>query len=219
MIAVAENLISVKLNQGPPTMQDMIVQHPGNSYIYEQSNFLMCVPACLNMILRRRNLTTYPQAEIACQLGLVVPPELIAEYPGARTSADEKDWGVHPQSDRTTIEGFLRKKGIPLAFKYMGAREIPTDSIIDFLSDNLQQDNDIIVGYNYTEVFKEGKNVGHVNLVKSVNTSIETVELLDPEDTETKTVLLKDLIRGVLDKRDGFWVFAESNRRIISTYI
>lgn len=219
MTAVVRNLVSERLIQELLTAENMIVKHPGNSYRYEQSDYFMCVPACLNMILKRRNLTTYPQAEIAYHLDLVVSPELIAKYPRARVSADEKDWGVHPQSDRTTIEEFLRKQGIPLVFKYISAKEVPTDSVTDFLSDNLCQDNDIMVGYDYATVFEEGKNVGHVSLIRSVNTSLETVELLDPEHADTIMVRLKDLIRGVLHQRDGFWVFGECDRRIITAYV
>ena len=197
----------------------MKIQNPNSSYEHESSGSLMCVPACINMILKRRNIPTYSQLEIACELGLVVPHHLLSQYPCAKTSEDEKDWGVHPQAKETSIDLFLKKKGVSLAFKYIGAHNLPSESVVDFLVDNLRQDNDIIVGYDYAAVFNDGKNVGHVSLIKSVNSIIETVELVDPEDTNIVSVQLKDLLRGVFQKKDGFWIFADSIEKIMHEYV
>ena len=196
----------------------MFIEHLGNSYEHESSGPLMCVPACLNMILKRRNMSTYAQIDIACILGLVVPPSLLAQYDCAETSETEEDWGVHPQADGTSIKLFLKIKGVPLAYRYVDAREIPSDSTLDFLSDNLQHDNDIIVGYDYAATFKEGKNVGHVSLIRSIDSITETVELVDPEVTHTVSAPLRDLSKGVREKNDGFWIFAESLDRITHEY-
>lgn len=197
----------------------MVIRHPLSSYKNEQSDSYMCVPACLNMIFRRRGMATYPQIQIAYALGLKVPLELKSKYPNAIVSNEELDWGVHPRKDGSTIEQFLKTNNIHLISRYFNVREIPHSSMIDFLSDNIKKGNDILVGYNYFSAFQKGLDVGHVSLVESIDTLENIIGLIDPEDLLPVKIKISNLLIGIFSKNSGFWVFGEDQKDICSNYV
>ena len=178
-------------------------------YPPEKAEPLMCVPACLNMIFRRRGLEPIPQKLIAVELGLVVPLRLQNSFPLACISEDSRDWGVHPQDERTSLKGFFDRQRIPLEEKFYLSSQIPTSfGYAEFLSLALESGNDVIVGYDYATVFRSGGNVGHVSLICDVDSAKDVAWILDPEsaDEGPMHVLLRDLVAGVRTQRDGFWI-------------
>lgn len=170
------------------------------------------------MILRRRGLEGLPQDTIACGLGLVVPPHLQNKYPCGIVSDDSSDWGVHPQSERSGIDLFLLNNHLTIFHVFVGINQISRQSVIDFLSDNLLNDNDIIVGYDYATAFNAGTHTGHVSLVSSLDTVREVLGLIDPEESREIFVPANQLLPGILRQRDGFWIFGTSSETIITDY-
>lgn len=181
------------------------------NYEFERSRDFLCVPACINMILRRRGLTAFDQLELAVELGLVVPSERAADFPGARVSDEEQEWGVHPQQPQYSLRGFLLRQEMPLEHKFIHWREVPSSAHIDFVVSHLDAGNDVIVGFDYKVVFSAGGHSGHVSLVLSSNPMTETMELLDPASASgTSTIVpLPHLIRGMAGKQDGYWLFGQ----------
>jgi hypothetical protein len=169
----------------------------------------MCVPACLNMILGRRGFEQLPQAVIATELGLVVPPRLRDVFPTAGVSENKRDWGVHPQHEGTSLKSLFARHDLPLSELFYLPSHIPSSfGYADFLISNLEFGNDVIVGYDYATVFGVGGNVGHVNLICDVDSVQDFACLLDPEfvDQGPQWVKIKDLINGIRAQQDGFWV-------------
>lgn len=187
-------------------------------YVLEKSNSYMCFPACLNMIFKRRGLRVFPQQQIAYSLNLKVPLPMKEKYPGAQFTEIEAEWGVHP-NERNLLEEFINKNEIKLSLKYINARDIPSHSIMDFLCDNLEAGNDIIVGYDYAAVFQDGLNVGHVSLISSVDDLRNLIILTDPEEVQPVQINAKQLTAGILKGSSGFWVFSSPNGRIFTCYL
>lgn len=188
-------------------------------YHIEPADQLMCVPACLNMVFSRRDLTPYKQSELGVLLGLVVPPELATKYPGAKVDQDISRWGVHPQEVETSVDTLFEKLNIPLRHYYYPISQIPAGSFIDFLSDNIKLDNDVIIGFDYLTVYGEGSHVGHVCLLDGVDDGKNLVHLVDPDASHggVKSVVCTNLIQGIMNKRDGIWVITDSSRIHIPT--
>lgn len=181
-----------------------------NIYVYEASDNLMCVPACLNMVFSRRGLKRVPQCELGYALGLVVPSRLSEQYPDARISDIEEDWGVHPQEPEYSISCLFERLGVPLYFHCFDATHVMSDGVESFLSENLKRGNDIIVSYDYHAVFSAGKNVGHVSLVSDVLSRREEIILVDPESETPVSIRGDALLRGARTvKHGGFWLIGD----------
>lgn len=184
------------------------------TYPAEQADNLMCVPACLNMILQRRGLQPFSQESIAGELGLIVPPELHGAFPSAGISADNRDWGVHPQNEATSLTAFLSRHRIQLCEAFYSPQQIPSSfGYGEFLLSAIEAGNDVIVGYDYAAVFGVGRHVGHVSLVCDVDSTGTRVCLLDPEfvDRGPQWLGLDQLLTGIRAQGDGFWLIGTAD--------
>lgn len=190
----------------------------GHSYIWRPSDPLMCVPATINLVFTRRGIGGVPDEEIARLLGLIVPPDRTTKYPFASVSADETKWGVHPQVQETSIQRLLETLGLPVFFAYLRRTEIPTHSILEFLRDNLDNGNDIVVGHDYRELYGKGSNVGHVSIVQSAELDTEDVVILEPFSGDNLVLTSEHLVRGIDKVQDGFWLFADRESNILRKY-
>jgi hypothetical protein len=164
------------------------------------------------MILKRRGYGKIESSIIACELGLVVPTKLAHKYTFAKVSNNKQDWGVHPQ--KFPIEKFLVNNNIELDFAFVPLSSIPPSSIPDFMEENIINGNDIIVGYDFAEVFDNGDHVGHVSLIGHINDLKDELLLYDPELTNPVTVSIKKLVQGIKRKQDGFWLFGQRSKLI-----
>lgn len=196
----------------------MARHQPENLYIAERSDSYMCFPACLNMIFKRRDLKIFPQQQIAYSLGLKIPLYMKEKYPNAQISDIESEYGVHPNNENS-LEQFINRNGIELKLKYINLKDIPSNSIIDCLCDNLETGNDIIVGYDYATVFQDGLHVGHVSLICSVDELKNTVVLMDPEEYQPIEVDIRKLLAGILKRSSGFWIFSSLGETISVNYL
>jgi hypothetical protein len=181
-------------------------------YPLEKAGEFMCVPACLNMIFKRRQLAALPQEVLASELGLTIPKRLQHLHPHAAISDDAKLWGVHPQNPTTSLARLFSNNLIPLAETFYLSSQIPSSyGYTEFIDTQLELGNDIIVGYDYASVFLIGAHVGHVSLVCQANQ--QAVWLLDPESTDegSKPVPMSSLLAGIKAVNDGFWIIGTAD--------
>ncbi|MBI3190259.1 C39 family peptidase [archaeon] len=159
-----------------------------------------CVPACISMILHRRNINHGSQEEIGYDLGLVVPKVRTEKKPAA-------GYGTRIGTKKYSINSYFRKNNIDLKEKYFPA-EITTD-VKKFIIENLKNGNDIIVCFNNKKLYGAG-DYGHISLIQSINN--ENIILIDPEKNMPKKrkVKLSKLVDAMKyhgkKNRGGFWI-------------
>lgn len=187
----------------------------GSPYKYSRAVALplLCVPACVNMVLVRHGYETISQTEIAEYLGLVVPPRLADTYPFAQVSEQETDWGVPPKTVERRLSELLNKHCSGKLFHlFAGWRMVPAHGHLEFIAEHLARDNDVFVGFQASAVYQEAKAVGHVAVVTAVDVRARTVKLIDPEvgDDEGIVVSWEQLLFGIKAVNDGYWLFGAS---------
>lgn len=182
-------------------------------YPYEPSRPFMCVPACINMIFKRRGFNSYDQLELGSRLDLVVPNDLPTIYPGMRTSDDMNQWGVPPHNLEALLNRLFSDLGLNLYHKYFPVHNIPTSSLIDFISDNLQLGNDSMIGFDYFTVYGNGEHVGHTSLISKTDSTQDLIWLTDPEyvPDNDRPIRYERLIHGMEVKKDGIWIFTSKD--------
>jgi len=181
-------------------------------YRREPSLPLLCVPACLNMILTRRGYPPISQADIARQLGLVVPQRLRDTYPFAEISETFLDWGIRPVTAEARIKSILRERAPTLHHTFRGWQEVPTSSQLEFIAEHLTRGNDVAVGFRASDIYDDAQPVGHVALIVDLDSRAELVRLMDPEVGTQEGVVVSwhRLLSGVMAVRDGYWLFGEN---------
>ena len=170
----------------------------------------LCVPKSINRVLNDQGLPTLDPLELGLELGLVVPISRLADYPGARVSEQEAQWGVHPQEAPYDIESFLLRHSIPLSYKFVLYNNIPSGEHVFFMESNLATGNSIIVGYDYKSVFGRGGNSGHVSVITKVDSIRDIVVLWEPENNEYINIQFNQLSIGIMKVRDGYWIFGRN---------
>src|SRR3989344_1434983 len=118
-----------------------------------------CVPACISMVLDRRNISYGSQEEIGYQLGLAVPKEFSARFPKARFEKPASGWGTEIQKDAYSLNNFFKKNSFPLKETGFFVDEIRDPK--KFLIDNLSKNKDIIVCFNYRVLYGDMGDCGH----------------------------------------------------------
>lgn len=181
-------------------------------YKHEPSLPLLCVPACINMILVRWGYPAIPQAEIARELGLVVPQRLSAEYPFAEVSEIPKDWGVRPATVESRICSLLGARAPNLRHTFQPWQRVPRSFELEFIAKQLAGGTDVMVGFRASDVYDGTEPVGHVAVIAAVDTRAEVVCLMDPEVGTEEGVVVSwtRLLTGIMAVRDGYWLFGDN---------
>jgi len=103
-----------------------------------------CVGACLEMILKRHNITKYDQEQIAYELGLIVPSHLASSFRHARTGEKPAaGYGTQIQKPQYSIDHFFEKYNLGFVQKYYYITDI--EEAKKFLGANNKQDILIIL--------------------------------------------------------------------------
>ena len=183
-------------------------------YSYEPSQPFMCVPACINMILRRRDFNSYDQLELGNRLGLIVPENLSSKYPGMRTSDDMNQWGIPSYNLETSLNKLFSSLDLNLYHRYFPVHYIPANNFIDFISENIELGNDIMIGFDYLSVYNNGEHVGHTSLISKADSIQNLIWLTDPEyiPENDRPIRCEKLIHGMEVKNDGIWIFTDKER-------
>ena len=69
----------------------------------------------------------------------------------------------------------------------------------------------MLAGIDYKSVFNTGKNVGHVVIITGMNKANDQIDVIDPsgDGDGLASISIQSLIKGMMDKSDGFWVIGE----------
>jgi hypothetical protein len=137
-----------------------------------------CVPAVLQMILKRRGLPYPSQAEIGYQLGLIVPPELKHHFTRVRTGPEPKTgYGTRTSEKPFSITRYFRKNNLPLKLTLRQPDRI--HKLGKYLTDALSCNDDVIICYNSRLLFGDG-DPEHVALIQSFDNETNRIWIIDP---------------------------------------
>lgn len=173
-----------------------------------------CLPCCIQWVMLRRGIKLISQDEMARDLGIVIAPE------------DQRLFNVKQQTKKGSIYGtltykipqFLKKHKISLTVKRYYPSKI--ENIEQFITNNLQAGNDIIVSFNMAAYAKpeSGVNYGHSCLVCAIRSAKnETIITLgDPAYTHRKffDIKLSALLDGMSTKYGKEKSFKVFNNKI-----
>lgn len=166
-----------------------------------------CVPACIQMILKRRKLPIYTQKTIGYALGLSVPKEYMHLYPNARTKQPSSGYGTEIQNPTYSIQSFFQTHAPSLIETYYPVDTI--NHVRTFIIKHLSLEHDIIVCFNNAILYGVG-DWGHVSLLSSIDK--DGITLIDPDvsSPDIRNVSIEDLIQAMnihgTDNRSGFWI-------------
>lgn len=158
-----------------------------------------CVPACIQMVLKRRGLPILDQEGIGIQLGLVVPPVEAAYFNNVSAGkAPPAGWGTRINIRRYGLNKFFTVNKLNLESVYM----LPNDfkQARDFIEERLGQNNDLLVCFKYGVLYHNNIPYGHASLIERIDG--QKITLVDPA-YERKKVTIKDLLSSIKDHRKG----------------
>jgi ribosomal protein S24E len=164
------------------------------------------------MVLLRRKLPIFSQEDIGYELGLTVPKRYKKLLPKARTGKKPSaGWGTQVGKRKYPINNFFRKHKIPLKEEYFSLQKI--ENVKDWIREQIEKDNDILVCFNYRKLYGKGKKKqGHVCILDTILR--DEVILIDPEYRVPKfrKVKLKKLLEAMKfhgeKNRAGFWLIS-----------
>ncbi len=181
------------------------------NYSVIQAKPYLCVAASLEMILKASLGSCMNQESIANYFGLCIPydkAEFFTDLKNITYSDEPSNWGITVK--KNGLNGFFQNFSIPLKEIY-----IPISTLNDFsfekeIERNLIERNHIICGYNYSSLYKNNENVGHVSIITGL-TDDGTIYLLDPGPKENgiKKINSYDLFIAIKRKNDGLWIITQ----------
>jgi hypothetical protein len=150
--------------------------NPPYLLIYEKP--YCCVPAVLQMVLRRRGLKYQSQEEIGYQLGLIVPSRYRHHFSKIRTGPEPKTgYGTQTSKEEFSIPKYFRKNNLPLTLTKR--QPVHSQELRECLSRFLACGDDVVICYNRPLLFGDG-DVEHVSLIQSFDNETDTVLIIDP---------------------------------------
>ncbi len=168
-----------------------------------------CVPACVQMILQRRKLPMLAQADIAYDLGVILPPKdkhlLPRSHSGPRPKAG---WGTRINLPRFSLTAFFEQRGYPLQVTFYPAKKFSSPEWFKkFLLNNVRQGNDLLTCFNYPQLYHQKGSWGHASLIEAVKKKCVTLYDPLPKRKEARKVSLNDLFAASKNHHyGGVWV-------------
>lgn len=179
------------------------------AYVAVKQEPYCCVPACIQMILDRRDLASISQEEIGNGLGLVIPEEDFYYFKNAATGRKPVyGWGTRINLKKYDLNIFFKKRKIPLESVRYSLETIA--DVPEFIAHNLEDGNDILTCYRFGSLYNKDNDNGHASLIEELNDS--DIKVVDPRYAKRKTVYLDNLIKAIAEHRSrnsafgGFWV-------------
>jgi hypothetical protein len=146
-----------------------------------------CVPSCIQMVLKRRNLPVVSLEEIGKNLGIIIP--------GAGIKKPPYGWGTRLDIPRYSLNNFLEKENIPLKCSKYHFNNISEFS--QFVTYNLLKGKDILAIYRYGTLYHKNIPWGHASLIQSIKGT--KIKLKDPNDNELKSVTIDNLVEALVN--------------------
>ena len=173
-----------------------------------------CVPAVLQMILKRRGLKYQSQEEIGYQLGLIVPSEDKDHFTKVRTGSEPKaGYGTQTSKEEFSIPNYFRKNNLPL--KLTKRQPAHVQELRKCLNNFLSCDDDVIICYNRQLLFGDG-DLEHVSLIQSFDNEADRILIIDPAIGAPKyrkvnlEKLSNVLISDQASEQVGLWIISFS---------
>lgn len=172
-----------------------------------------CVPASLLMILDRKNMSyNFTQDDIAYELGLTVPTKAKDLFDKARVTDIKpiSGYGTQIQKEEFSLSNFLKEHKLEVECEIIYLNTI--SNFKEFIMENLNCDNDIIVCFNYNKLYHFGNDGGHVSLIESIDE--DKVTLVDPDFKylpKRKIVIISSLMDAVKHhetEMGGIWLIS-----------
>ena len=184
--------------------------HP--SYTAMSNQGYCCVPACIQMVFRRRDFPCLNQEEIGIDLGLRVPKEEAKYFKNVPTGRQPSaGWGTQINLKKYDLNNFFKKRKIPLASIYHALDDL--DNVPEFIADNITQGNDIMTCFRYGALYNEDIPYGHAALIEEIDGN--NLALVDPGSSpKRKRVSIEDLVKAIEVHRNrdvllgGFWLIS-----------
>lgn len=173
-----------------------------------------CVPAVLQMILKRRGLKYQSQEKIGYQLGLVVPPEYKDHFTRVRSGPEPKaGYGTQTSEEQFSIPNYFRKNNLPL--KLTKRQPAHYQELKRNLKNSLSRGDDVIICYNRQLLFGDG-DMEHVSLIQGFDHKSDRVLIVDPAigmpayQTVSLGKLFDVLISNRANEQKGLWIIRSS---------
>lgn len=163
------------------------------------------------MIMLRRHIQLFSQEYISNELGLTIPKKYKNILPHARVGKRKSyGWGTQVQEKQYSINKFFKKHKIQLHEKYYTINQITNP--LTWIREQIEMDNDLIVCFKYSALYRRPGSQGHVSIVHAVDG--EDVVLIDPipDVPKYRKVNLYKLLHAIEDhgksNRGGFWLIS-----------
>lgn len=173
-----------------------------------------CVPACVQMILRRRGLFVPPQEDIAYDLGVILPPKGRHVLPKSHKGHRPKTgWGTRINLKQYSLTAFFQRRGYALQEKYYPAKNFhSTAKFMEFLKKNLKLGKDQLICFNSPMLYHQKGSWGHASLIEKANRRYVTLRDPSPKHKQPRKVLLHDLRAATQNHyKGGVWVMSKIN--------
>ncbi len=168
-----------------------------------------CVPACVQMILWRRKILKPPLADIAYDLGIVLPPGNRHLWPKSDGGRKPKaGWGTRLNLKKYSLPQFFKRRNYPLQATFRPAEKLKsTKQFKKFLSENIKKSNDLLVCFNYPKLYHLAGSWGHASLVERANQKYVNLRDPIPQYQAARRILPTDLLAALKNHyRGGIWV-------------
>jgi len=137
-----------------------------------------CVPAVLQMVLKRRGLKYQSQEEIGYQLGLIVPSESRYHFNKVRSGPEpETGYGTQTSKEEFSIPNYFHNNNLPLMLTKWQPAHI--QELREYLSRFLSCGDDVAICYNRQLLFGDG-DMEHLSLIQCFDNEANTVLIIDP---------------------------------------
>lgn len=161
----------------------------------------LCGPACLSMILLRKEIWI-DQEIIAEEIGArIMPKEYKLFSVKLKFPKNPKDAGINLiEFDKKRVKDFFKKHKLAITSEVFYISKIK--DVKKFIKENLDKNYDIMANIHMV-YFDKSKQWGHFVLIESINVNTVTFCDPDPQNKSYSTTNIPDLIKSMDKKIDG----------------
>lgn len=151
------------------------------------------------------------QAEIAYDLGVILPPDHKHFLPKSHGGSKPKSgWGTRISLKRYSLNSFFRKRGYRLQEQYFPADRFQSEKEFrEFLQTNIKRGNDLLICFNAPLLRGIDGSWGHATLIENIEEEFVLLQDPDPDEKLVRKVLLRDLLKAAQQHyKGGVWVIS-----------
>lgn len=145
-----------------------------------------CVPACISMVMYRRDIPLMPQELLGYHLGLIVSPESRHLFWRVRTGKrPPAGFGTQIYNPKYEPNKVFRKLKIPLRMAYHSISKFTPATLRSFIQEAVKEDRDILACFDHGKLTGKPSDSGHVCVVDRL-VGVNKVRLIDPSQNQPK---------------------------------